>query len=174
MLQDAAGRRLSVEIRTITTDINQKAMLSVADYWQRVGVGAETFVIPRQLAQDPEYRATFPGLELVRNSADRDGLKRHPSSQTPLPENGWRGTNRTRYTNAEFDALLNRYFTTIPLAERAQVFGDIIHHMTDRVIVLGLFYDMDATAIGERLTNVGARQLGSTQAWNAHEWAVRN
>jgi peptide/nickel transport system substrate-binding protein len=174
MLQEAPGRRLSVEIRTITTDINQKAMLSAADYWQRVGVGTETFVIPRQLAQDPEYRATFPGLELVRNSADRDGLKRHPSSQTPLPENGWRGTNRTRYTNAEFDALLNRYFTTIPLAERAQVFGDIIHHMTDRVIVLGLFYDMDATAIGERLVNVGPRRLGSTQAWNAHEWAVQD
>ncbi len=172
--QDSAGRRLSVEIRTITTDINQKATLSVADYWQRVGIAVESFVIPRQLAQDPEYRALFPGYELVRNSADRDGLKRHPSSQTPLPENGWRGTNRTRYTNAELDGLLNRYFTTIAIPERAQLFGDIVHHMTDRVIVMGLFYDMDATVIGERLVNVGPRRLGSTQAWNAHEWAVRD
>src|SRR2546423_8310011 len=122
---DSSGRRLGIEIRTITSDVNQQAMLVVADYLQRVGVGTETFVIPRQQAQDPAYRAEFPGLELVRNSADRDGLKRHPSSQTPLAENGYRGTNRTRYMNSEFDALLTRYFTTIPIRERAAVFGDI-------------------------------------------------
>ena len=172
-LIEAGGRRLSVEIRTITSDVNQQAMLTVADYWQRVGIGAETFVIPRQQAQDPEYRAIFPGVELVRNSADRDGLKRHPSAQTPLPENGYRGTNRTRYINPEFDALLTGYFTTIPVGERAAAFGDIIHHMTDQVIVLGLFYDMDTTVIGDRLLNVGPRKLGSTQARNVEQWDVK-
>jgi len=172
-LTDATGRRLTVEIRTITSDVNQQAMLVVADYLQRVGVGAETFVIPRQQAQDPAYRAEFPGLELVRNSADRDGLKRHPSSQTPLAENGYRGTNRTRYINPEFDALLTRYFTTIPIRERAAVFGDIVNHMTDQVIVLGLFYDMDSTVISDRLVNVGPRQIGSTQARNVEQWDVR-
>jgi ABC-type transport system substrate-binding protein len=174
IFRDTPGQRLSVEIRTITTDINQKAMLSVADYWRRVGVAVEPVVIPRQLAQEPEYRATFPGFELVRNSADRDGLKRHPSSQTPLSENGWRGNNRTRYVNPEFDALLDRYFTTIPIRERAQVFADIIRHMTDIVLVMGLFYDVEATAIGNRLVNVGARRTGSTQSWNAHLWDVKS
>ena len=172
-LTDPGGRRLSVEIRTITSEVNQQAMLVVADQWQRLGMGAETFVIPRQQAQDPAYRAEFPGLELVRNSADRDGLKRHPSSQTPLAENGYRGTNRTRYVNADFDALLGRYFTTIPTRERAAIFGDIVHHMTDQVLVLGLFYDMDTTVIADRLMNVGPRQIGSTQARNAEQWDVR-
>jgi peptide/nickel transport system substrate-binding protein len=170
---DVGGQRLSVEIRTITSDVNQQAMLTVADYWQRAGIGAETFVIPRQQAQDPAYRAEFPGVELVRNSADCDGLKRHPSAQTPLAENGYRGTNRTRYINPEFDALLNRYFTTIPIRERAEAFDDVIHHMTDQAIVLGLFYDMDSTVIADRLVNVGPRQLGSTQARNTEQWDVR-
>jgi ABC-type transport system substrate-binding protein len=153
--------------------VNQQAMLAVADYWQRVGIAAETFVIPRQQAQDPAYRAEFPGVELVRNSADRDGLKRHPSALTPLPENGYRGTNRTRYINPDFDALLTRYFTTIPVQPRAEAFGDVIRHMTDQVIVLGLFYDMDTTVIGDRLVNVGPRKLGSTQARNAEQWDVK-
>ncbi len=76
MLQDGAGRRLSVEIRTITSDSQRQAMLAVADYWQQVGVAAEPVVIPRAQAQDAEYRATFPGFEMVRNSADQSGLKR--------------------------------------------------------------------------------------------------
>lgn len=173
MFAESGGRRPSVEIRTITSDVNQQAMLAVADYWQRVGVGAETFVIPRQQAQDPAYRAEFPGVELVRNSADRDGLKRHPSALTPLAENGYRGTNRTRYINPEFDGMLSRYFTTIPMRERADAFGDVIRHMTDQVIVLGLFYDMDTTVIADRLVNVGPRQLGSTQARNAEQWDVK-
>ena len=45
--------------------------------------------------------------------------------------------------------------------------------MTEQVIVLGLFYDMDSTVISARLVNVGPRQLGSTQARNAEQWDVR-
>jgi len=74
--------------------------------------------------------------------------------------------------NPAFDALLQRFFSTIPLGERAQVFGDIVHHMTSRVIVMGLYWDLDATAIGNQLVNVGPRWQNSTQAWNAHEWDV--
>src|SRR3989442_4971268 len=102
-------------MRTIRDEVNQQAMLGAAATWQGAAIAPETFVIPRQQAQDPAYRAEFPGVELVRNSADRDGLKRHPSALTPLPENGYRGTNRTRYINPDFDEMLTRYFTTIPV-----------------------------------------------------------
>lgn len=170
MFRDERGERLSVEIRTITTDINTKTMFSTADYWQRIGIASEPVVIPRQLAQDMEYRATFPGYELVRNPASPAGIPRYLSSATPLPENSYRGNNRSRYMSPEFDALIQRYVTTIPIGERAQILGDMIFHMTDRALVLGLITDVEPMAVGKRLMNVGVWEHVDT--WNIVNWDV--
>src|SRR5207249_2902829 len=58
MLRDASGQRVSVEVRTTTNDANQKATFAVVDYFQRVGVAGEAFVIPSQRLQDRVFRTT--------------------------------------------------------------------------------------------------------------------
>jgi ABC-type transport system substrate-binding protein len=51
--RDRGGERLSVELRALESlEIQVKAMLATADFWQRVGVAAETVTIPRQREQD--------------------------------------------------------------------------------------------------------------------------
>src|SRR5262249_45891423 len=65
MFKDASGAPLQVELRTVSVDIDVKAELAVQDYWQKVGVAVEAFVIPPQRAQDLEYRSTYPGYEIV-------------------------------------------------------------------------------------------------------------
>src|SRR2546423_8591465 len=45
--------------------------------------------------------------------------------------------------NPELDALLERYFVTIPLRERNVILGQIMHHFTDQVVFMGLFYNME-------------------------------
>lgn len=170
IFRDNSGQRMSIEIRTITSDTNTKAILAIGDYWQRVGIAAEPYVIPRQLAQEQEYRATFPGYEVVRNAADRGGLSRHRIAETPLPENGFRGNNRTRYMNPDFEAMVDRYYRTINITDRAQVFGDIIAHMTDVALVMGLVYDVEPVAISKRLVNVS---IGDhREAWTVVNWDV--
>jgi hypothetical protein len=51
---------------------------------------------------------------------------------------------------------------------------DLVHHMTDRVTAMGVFYDVEPTMVGNRLVNVSARIKRSTQAWNAEQWDVRS
>src|SRR5262249_31556486 len=64
--RDSAGERLGVQIASVVSgDDNEKAMLSVADYWQRIGIGVETVPIPLQRQNDREYRATIPGFDLA-------------------------------------------------------------------------------------------------------------
>jgi ABC-type transport system substrate-binding protein len=75
--------------------------------------------------------------------------------------------------NAEMDALIDRYFATVPKPERNRVLAQIVHHLTDQVVVLPLIWQVDPTMIGNRLTNVGAASRYTTQVWNAHEWDVR-
>jgi peptide/nickel transport system substrate-binding protein len=171
MLRDGAGQSLSVEVwATDQTTIQPKALLSVADYWRRAGVGAETNVVPNQRVADREYRNTRPAFEVLSNSNTFAGFH---SAQVPLTQNAFVGNNRSRYASSELDALIDQYFRTIPRLERTQTLGQIVRHLTEHVVVVGISYSVNHGYIGRRLVNVGARGEKWTEAWNAHEWDIR-
>ncbi len=174
--RDAAGQPLNLEIRTTGgDDLQEKTMLSISDYWQRLGIQMDPVVVPRQRATDREYRANFPAFEEVRqpNALTPDALTRIHGAEASLPENNYRGSNRMRYQNAELDALIDRFYVTIPRQERNQALAGIIHHMTDQVVPLGIYYNVDPTMIANRILNVAPGAQGSTPAWNSAEWDVR-
>lgn len=169
--RDGADQKLSVEARTISLDINQKALFAVTDSWQRIGVGAEPVVVPTARQSDREYRATFPGFDLLRGAARVEQLDWLHSAGARLPENDFRGrgagNNYARYMNPELDALIERFYSTIPRGERMQSAGQIVHMMTDQLLVLTLFYDSVPVLASRRLENVT-----SGLPWNVHEWTV--
>jgi peptide/nickel transport system substrate-binding protein len=168
--RDAAGQRLSVEIRSTAGDANEKSMFAVTSYWQRAGIAAEPVVIPRARANDREWRHSRPGFELQRQPNALADLDRYHSSQAPLPENNFTGTSKHRYMNPEMDGLIDRYFSTIPRAERVEVVGQIVHHMSAQLVPLPLFYDANPVLISDRVKNVTARKGGSTEVWNVEAW----
>src|SRR5207244_11124298 len=129
-----------------------------ADYWKRIGVDARPLVIPPQLNQDREYRASFTGFELVNQPGGAGGVQGllH-SSGAPLPSNNFRASsgayNRSRYLNPEYDALLERYSATIPQRERNQVLAQIIHHLTDQALLIGTVFGLQPQATSNRIKN---------------------
>ena len=116
--------------------------------------------------------ATRPGFFLTRQGGDTANFSRLYSSEAPLPENNHVGNNASRYMNRELDALLDRYYVTIPIAERREVIGQIIHHISDQLVMLPLFYGAEPIVVGNRVRNVGPRTSSATSGWNAHEWDV--
>ena len=74
-----------------------------------------------------------------------------------------------RYQDPTLDALIDRFFVTIPRPERMQVLGQIIQQMTDQVQMIGLFFDGTPTLMARRISGVTPRQQG----WNAHEWDLQ-
>jgi len=169
---DGSGQKLMVESRTNAgDDLKEKMLFASADYWQRIGVGVNLVVTPRQLASDREYRATNPGFDLVRQPFDP---LRFYSREVPLPENRWRGKNRTRYQNPELDSLVDRYFTTIPQQERVQVLGQMVRLLSDDVLALGIFYAPEPILIANRLMNVAAGKAAEVdETWNVHQWELK-
>jgi peptide/nickel transport system substrate-binding protein len=171
IFRDAGGQRLGVEVRTTSNDDSQmKTMFSVADYWQQIGVAVEQVPVPPQRATDREYRATRPGFEIVRQPGNvRELGTRWHGSNTPLPDNDFTGQNRTRHQNPEFDTLIDRFFTTIPRAERIQTLRQIIHYMTDQVVILGIFWDPTPTMVANRLHSI----TKPGEVWDVHQWDTR-
>ena len=168
-LRDEAGQALRLELRSSNVDINQKAMYSVADYWGRVGIGVDSVTVPPERIRDQGYVATFPAVNMFRGtSPGATWVRNWHSSRAALPENNFQVTgNNSRYKNPELDGLIDRYFATIPTAERLQVLGQIAHHVTDRVLMLGLFFNTDPVMIGTRL----GPDVGVT-TWNVEQWTV--
>jgi peptide/nickel transport system substrate-binding protein len=177
MYQDASGRRLAVELRTTAQrEHHMKALYPVADNWQRLGVATETLVVPIQRIPDREYRTTFPGFELVggSNGINSKDIKKYHSASAARTENGYRvAGNNARYMSPEFDALIDRYVATIPRQDRLEVLRQIVHHQTDQVTVIGLFYQLRPTIVADRVLDVTPGHQSGNQAWNAHEWSFK-
>jgi peptide/nickel transport system substrate-binding protein len=171
-LQDAANRRLSVELRAWPREINEKSMLSAADYWQRIGVGVETLVIPTQRTRDLQYVRTRPAFEATGNPKDLAALVRFHSKEVATSENNFRGVNWARYSDPEMDTLIDRFFVTIPAQERLQALAAVIRHMTSQLPAMGLFYDYSPTVSSKRLINVVSDNV-PTNGSNGHEWDLR-
>jgi peptide/nickel transport system substrate-binding protein len=176
VFRDVAGQRLLLETRgTASYDIHVKTLFPVVDGWQRIGVAAEPVVIPAQRASDLEEQATFPAFQVLWQPNGRSRLVALHSAEARLPERNFTGSNNGRYQNREFDALIDRYLSTVPLRERTQVATQIVQHMTDQLPVMSLFYNLWPAVVGNRLVNVPplTGTDGARQAWNAHEWDVR-
>ena len=168
--RDGAGQRLAPQIWTSGgLDIQVKSIFAVADAWTRVGVAAEPTIVAPQRWSDREYVAGFPGFRMNRQGNTLLSLKNYASSQAPMPENNFVGANYARYTNAEFDGLIERYFVTIPTAERTQVLGQIVRYMTEQLPLLYLYYDTQPMLAANRLENLTADITG----WNAHAWTMK-
>jgi peptide/nickel transport system substrate-binding protein len=173
--RDASGQRLEVESRAnANQDLNAKIVLSVADTWQQAGVGVNTLLVPSQQAADRAFAATFPSFSTIGQSRYLERLRFRHSGQTPLPSNNYVGNNASRYQNAEWDALIDRYYVTIPMQERYEVIRQLLRHLTENLPFMALFYDSDQLLVNNRIENIiESEALGATQAWNSYLWDVR-
>jgi peptide/nickel transport system substrate-binding protein len=169
LYRDNAGQVLSVEVQSTGGDGYRDAMLfAITDSWRQIGVNGDPVIIPRQRATDREYRMGRPAFELNGRATELIGLLRMHSREIPTPQNGFTGQNRTRYGNAEFDTLLDQFSVTISRTERTAIAGQLVRHITERLVVLDLYYTTDAFAFSKRMRNVPPGN-----PWNSEEWDVQ-
>jgi len=176
VFRDAADQRLVVELRSDPGDEAQRPMFAVNDAWQRLGIGVEPVVIPRQRVRELEYQYTFPAFHLRSHSGRMSsGLPNYQGSQHPLPENRWIGNNRGRYRNGELDAAADHYLVTIPIQERAQELQTVFRIMSDQLPVLNLFHDPSFAVIANRVENLVPSKASGAAAktWNSQLWDVK-
>lgn len=171
---DANGLRLVLELRATVIDVLQKTTLATAQDWDKVGITSELHTITPGRQSDREYRSTFPAFDSSRGNNSVETFKTFLSSEARTPANRFAGQNFPNYQNAELDGIINRYLVSIPLTERTAAGKQVVHHLSDQVTVMPVFYDVLGTMTGRRMVNVGkAHGQSQTRTWNAHEWDVQ-
>jgi peptide/nickel transport system substrate-binding protein len=170
-MADATGKRLEpIEVVSSTTEIYTKTALAAAGLWAAFGLETIPATVPEARESDLEYRAMFPGFEAVGTGSPYTNYVQLRESNVRTRANGFRGSNRTGYFHPDLDPLLDRYLVTIPLAERLQILGDIVQHVTSNVVLLYLMYSSQPVAVSNRLVNVNAAQT----TLNVLDWDVKS
>lgn len=55
-----------------------------------------------------------------------------------------------------------------------EILGQMVHHVTDQLVLMGILYVVEPALMSNRLTNVGPRRVGDARyTWNAHQWEIR-
>ena len=121
---------------------------------------------------DRPYRTSFPAFELGRHYTPGEDLLLglNLTSLVPTAANGYARGNYPRYSNPQWDALSEKYATTIPYTERLQVIKDMSRFMFDQLFDMMLFDDTGATAISNRFVHTGT---ANNQGWDAQTWDVK-
>jgi len=167
IFRDERNQPLELELRALDKGNNFPTVLSMADYWKQVGVAIDPVAIPVARQADVEYRNTFPALDLGGSFATTlDNLDTLRAAEIPSAANGYRGRNHGRYENEELESLVDRYLVTIPLGDRNRVLASIVHTITDQVVVMYLFYDVNVQLVGSRLANVRSEYFGNAEQWD--------
>jgi ABC-type transport system substrate-binding protein len=117
---------------------------------------------------------TFPGLQLLNNPLDVSGMRNLHSRFVALPANNYAvNNNKSRYSNPQYDAMVDRYFVTIPAAERIQLLGQIIRHIAEDLPTMPVVYNIQPIMIGNRLLNVTVPTIEASETWNPEQWDVK-
>lgn len=170
MWEDVAGQRVGFENRAGASSEQQRSMFAATEYWRAGGLDVTSYVIPSSL--DRTQAAEFPGILVSSGGGDASALYRYMHSQyAPLPENRYAGNNKARYLLPELDALLDRWFTTIPQTQRTQALRDLIRYESENVTWMGLMYSPQLSLISNRVRNVSPSSYAA-KTYNAHLWDV--
>ncbi|MBM2811726.1 MAG: hypothetical protein HW416_2485 [Chloroflexi bacterium] len=170
------GRQVQIEIRGSSTDMQGVAL--VADFWRRLGIDATELTVSGSTNEDPEFRATFPGVESTARSSGEDIFPNFDGRVLSLPENRWVGGNRMHYANPALDQLIDRVYSTIDQNASGVILKDVGDIFAAEVPVLPLHFVMEFAAarqgvralVDEFASGVGSSSSPGLSARNAHLW----
>ncbi len=174
LLADPSGRKLALEIRTTTQDLAQKTTFAVASQWESLGMTVATLVPAATQSSDREFASTYPSFRLNEggSAAETTQIRRLVTPEIPMSTNDYRGLNIPRYSNRDFDGLVEKFNSTIPRSERLVTLGQIARHISENLPVLGLYYSGTVTVFDPKITNVSGGSRGNS-TWNAAAWDLR-
>jgi peptide/nickel transport system substrate-binding protein len=165
--------RLTSEFKVIQNAQNEAEQAIMAAVWRQVGFDFREAVFPAAQALDGQVRSTFPGLFTSASPPGDAVLPNFSTAGTPRPENRWNGFNRSSWSNAEFDRLIDAYNTTLDRNDRIPQVARLVAILSDELPLISLNFNPWITAHVAALSGPQVVSPESSATWNIHEWELR-
>jgi len=172
-LYAGAGGRLSIELKTTAGPDNERELAVLADGWRGAGFDIAQAIVPSALSQDVEVRASYPGLYLISTpGGDRTAVTYTPDN-VPLPENRWRGGNRSGWTNPEYTTLAEQFKSTLDVEQRKEQLTQMARLYTEDVAAVSLYFRPQVWAHSSALRGPVATAPDTDVSWNMPLWELQ-
>ncbi len=167
-----SGDRFVTDLRVTASVEFERAQTVLTATWKQAGFDVRPSVLPAAQARNPEARHNFPGLlTRVTTTGEKRWLV-FASSEIGSPANRWTGENRSGWSNAEYDRLVEAYQATLDRAERNQQAARMVNILTREVAAIPTYFILFPNVV---VANLRGPELGvpdTLDYWNIHEWTL--
>ncbi|HEY3115337.1 MAG TPA: ABC transporter substrate-binding protein [Chloroflexota bacterium] len=168
-----SGEKFSAEIRTDTPSFVD-IQTAMAGGWRQAGFGFTELVVPAAQSQDPQVKATYPGILLSSNSSGEIGLNSIGTANIPIAENQWRGAAWDGYSSPAIDRLIAAFSEALEPVQRNKAAADFARQYSADVPAISLFFPVTQWVFTDEMKGIRAGQSENNVAWNIHEWDFAN
>jgi peptide/nickel transport system substrate-binding protein len=169
----ADGERFAAELRTSSGATSEKELSIMADGWRQAGFDVREFVLPAQLVQDPQARASFPSMYTYNRGVGDSAMLGHRSAEIPSTENRWFGNNRGGWSNPEYDRLVDAFTSTLDPTTRAEHVARLARIFSEELPAISLFFQTNRWVHVAALKGMELVAPEAHMSWNIHEWEFR-
>lgn len=169
------GEQLAPPVSTTASPPQEAENAIIVETFRRAGIAATSHIIPARLQQDGQTRSTFPAMQTGGGGGGDRGMEEYLTSGISGPENRWTGRNRGAWSNREYDRIWEAYSTALERSERVQRIAELQRILTEEVVIVPHFYQLQITPHVAALQGPRARLVpdAGTEVFNIHEWTWR-
>ena len=164
--------RLAFEVKNNASGQNDAERAILADGWRRIGYEMQESVFPVQ-GRDTQALSTYRSLATTGGVTGEDVLRNFTTANISSAANRWVGQNRSGWSNAEYDRLIEGAFVTLDRAERIRSIVQATRIISEEVAVIPLYYTPSVLSHVAGLKGVNVRSLNVDPEWNVFEWEFR-
>jgi ABC-type transport system substrate-binding protein len=168
-----AQGRLTAEVKTSASPDNDKEVAVLASAWREAGFDFTQALVPAALALDLEIRASYPGMYLVSTPAGERTVVSFTADTIPMPENRWRGGNRSGWSTPEYTRLAEAFNSTLDVGQRKELLAQLARIFTEDVAALSFYFRPQAWAHATALVGPRTVPAETNVVWDMHTWELR-
>jgi peptide/nickel transport system substrate-binding protein len=168
--------RFGPEVRGLAEGQDAQETTIVVDFLKRAGIDSPLNLVPTAVYNQnrDEQISTFPAIRTTYATLFGDfAMNKFITSEIAAAERGWRGTNRTGWSNAAFDGVYDGFTKALERDERQRLMAEMARLLNDELPVMPMYFNFEVVAHAAGLTGPSVAAPTSTVHGSIHEWQWR-
>jgi peptide/nickel transport system substrate-binding protein len=168
--------RFAPELRGLAEGQDAQETTIVLDFLRRAGINSPLNLVPTAVYNQnrDEQISTFPAIRTTYATLFGDfAMNKFITSEIATVDRNWRGTNRTGWSNAEFDGVYDAFSRALERDERNRLMAEMARLLNDQLPVMPMYFNFEVVAHTASLAGPTVAAPTSTVHGAIYEWAWR-